>query len=318
MRIAFNRSRAAVCLALFAALLVSACSHDIDAIKRGTGNPGAGLGGGGAGGTGASGTGMGAVDAGFDAGSSLASCEPCVAPDPVGTGALTVTATACCYGTRGRQCGVGFGTSATCYPPAVAGAQDSKCQGAQKGGMNFPGCCRPDGQCGVVIDAFGLGCVADADVPKLLGGPLPAKGCVSPCTSDDECKTFSDALICVEDASHNPGSRFCARDCARDADCEDLPGGLMCVLFNNQAEDRVDQLCRKPFGSGVDKDPCTRADDCEHGTCIANPDDPGTGYCTRLCGGVVDCSTSDQVCAGTNIQTPVSKQPQPARICKKM
>lgn len=40
----------------------------------------------------------------------------------------------------------------------------------------LPGCCKPDGQCGVDIE-LGFGCVARSEVPAYLQGPLPALPC---------------------------------------------------------------------------------------------------------------------------------------------
>jgi hypothetical protein len=327
-----------VVLAALLSLGALACVHDVDKLKdptggsgtAGTGASGSGSAGSGASGTGGSsgtsgtsgsgGTGGGAAGDGTggpvsDGG--IESCAPCADPDPILGG--KVLPEACCTGTRGDLCGVRFPMGDRCFVKNVAGPADTTCPDAMREGVAFPGCCRPDGQCGIVVEQLGLGCVLRQDAPEALGGPLSERSCVPKCTDDDECKAFSDDLVCAEDDTHTAGARYCARFCQRDRDCEDLDKHV-CAIQYNKTEDTIDFICRRPIGTGEQGDPCSHAEDCEHGACAKKTVD-GTAmqYCTQLCGGETDCGSDTLMCSTTNIPTPSSTvampKAQPVRIC---
>ena len=324
-------------LATVCVLALAACSHDLDALKvpsggngsagqgsggnggSGNGSAGSGHAGSGASGSGASGSGSSGSGGSAGAGNSTA-CEPCAAP-PAILGD-TVKPTSCCTGSRGEECGEKFPAVDRCYALDVPGSQDTTCLALSRGKTTYPGCCRPDGECGVVIDSLNLGCVIRSEVQPVLGGPLsPLPRCVPKCGSDADCMGLKDNLICAED---NTRARFCATFCARDKDCESLAGGLVCAIQNNVAENRVDTVCRKPFGSAKAGEACTDPSDCVHGTCLPDAgnatgkcDNTGASpcSCTELCGSDLDCTVDAASCVNGAIPTPDRTGKQTIRIC---
>jgi hypothetical protein len=208
---------------------------------------------------------------------------------------------------------VKFDKNETCYPPDILGESSTACDD-EKGALKQAGCCRPDAQCGVTIDAFSLGCVALQDVPKAFGGPIGAATCKPACDDDKDCSDFSNDLICVEDKTHDAAARSCATTCGRDADCKDNVLGEQCMLFKNLADDRLDQYCGEQVGPVADGSKCGSNEDCVHGLCVRVMPTDTQGYCTRLCGGIVDCEDG-QACTPISAKTPVSSTTQSVRIC---
>lgn len=301
------RARSFSRLALGALLSVlSACHHDIHALQKDLGSAGS---------VSIFDAGQSQTDSGtsqpkMDAGA-LSSCAPCSEPPMVSGSA--VMGHACCAGTHGSVCGAAFATGQRCYERDVPGSVDTLCPDAKHAGKTFAGCCRADAQCGVTIDVLGLGCMARADVPPVLGGPLAARACVPLCKSDTDCMAFSDAYICTESAKDK--TRFCALSCQRDKDCAGQ-AGTVCAIQNNIAENRVDAYCRKPFGQGAQGDPCSKPEDCMHGTCAVDRTvTPSRQFCTQLCGGDLDCIGGNTMCQTTSIPLPDGSGSQAFRIC---
>ncbi len=304
------------------ALFLLACSHDLEALKTpsgagGSGNAGQGAGGNGSGGTG--GTSGGKAGQGGSSGSGGAAgagdpnaCKPCATPPSILAGA--VKPTSCCTGSHNSDCGEQFPTVDMCYPLAVPGnTGDPVCLEHTHGNLTFPGCCRPDGQCGIVVDQLHLGCVVRQEVPIAIGGPLKAHVCDPTCATDADCMAFNDELICTQDTT---GPRSCERFCQRDKDCSDL-SGRVCAIQNNVTDNRVDTLCRRPFGTGNAGDTCKVPSDCIHGTCLPAKA-PATGnVCTELCGSDTDCSLSTATCVTGTIITPnPPHDKQTIRFCR--
>lgn len=82
-----------------------------------------------------------------------------------GTG--TVTGYACCADPARSKCGVVEVTQ--CVQLDYPGHLDPSC-GSPFNGSDFPGCCRPDGTCGVLDTQYGLGCAQLPFVPPTLMG----------------------------------------------------------------------------------------------------------------------------------------------------
>jgi hypothetical protein len=292
-------------LALGSTLL--GCQHDLDKLRQGAGAAGS----------------AGSISLRNDAGpgadaalpqtgsTSLASCEPCSAPPAVAGSSLT--GHACCAGATKKVCGSAFDTGQHCYPRAVPGSTDTLCPDAKHGTKTFAGCCRADSECGITVDELGLGCVARADVPPILGGPLVARACVPHCKADADCQAFSDAYICAE--SDKDKSRFCALGCQRDQDCA-AHSGTVCAIQSNTAQNRIDLFCRKPIGAGMQNDACSKPDDCARGACAVDRSvTPARQFCTALCGGDLDCIGGHEFCRATNIPLPDGTGHQPVSIC---
>ena len=264
--------------------LVGACSHDLDRLRAKRGAPDA------------------AVDAAAPTSGSgggrdvLAACRPC--QPPTGLSEL-VTPLACCTSGEEPQCGVSFGANRCLYRNSP-GLPDAMCPDLTRAGIHFSGCCRFDLQCGVSLDDLDLGCLSRADVPALLGGPLAPRACVPKCDGDEACTTALDVSICVEDGSHRADSRFCAYSCKSDRDCAAVPD-TVCAIQPNHTDQRIDAVCRKPFGPGQLGDECASTDDCAHGVCL---NAVGSPYCSQLC-------QSDLECAGTGSQCKQSTIPVP-------
>lgn len=81
----------------------------------------------------------------------------------------------CCDEDSGNICGVGFGTQ--CEGLNQAGEASAECPAEMDVlGESLPGCCRPDGKCGVLL-SVGFGCVERTDVSEIGVGPFDAIGC---------------------------------------------------------------------------------------------------------------------------------------------
>ncbi len=310
---------------LVCTLLALGCSHDLAALKRGKGGSGSGesgtsaAGAGGAGGaSGTSAAGAGGAGSGGQSstdggpagtGGALDSCQPCVAAALDAGSAVPLEP--CCTGTRKAVCGVSFDRGLRCYERNVPGSTDTTCPEVTRGGTVLAGCCRVDSQCGV--DIVGLGCVARADVPAALGGPLTPRSCLPVCKDDAYCQKFSDAYLCAQNPAD--GARFCALSCQHDPNCAGTAGNV-CVLQNNTLANRVDAICRKPIGTGAQNDPCASPNDCIHGACATDKKAvPPRNFCTQLCGSDADCVGTFNACLQSSIPVPDKTTSQLVRIC---
>jgi hypothetical protein len=83
------------------------------------------------------------------------------------SGMGTVTGYACCADPSQSKCGVVEVTQ--CVQLNYPGHVDPSC-GSPFNGTDFPGCCRPDGTCGVLDTQYGLGCAQLPFVPPSLMG----------------------------------------------------------------------------------------------------------------------------------------------------
>lgn len=291
--------------------LAAACSHDLDAVKSernllrdagprgGSGDTGKPAGSGGKGGS-SSGSGGGEVDAG-------PTCGPCPELGPM---AATLGLRDCCRGTVGDECGITIGDGTLCLPRMVPGQTNASCDELRIGGMRLPGCCRPDGRCGVVADGLGLGCVARDEIVPALGGtapePLP---CEYTCATDDDCSAVLEDLVCAE--SRDRSKRTCARVCKRNQECPRLQ---ICGLSNDVEMDRVLAICQPPIGEGDPGDFCSSADDCVHGVCtvLRVGGDP---FCTQLCRNAAECGTEFKSCKQSGVPTPSGNSRENFDIC---
>ena len=310
-------------------LCLGACSHDLDALREGRdeaglragsgGSNGRGGSGGGASGRGAgtgAGTGAGGstsdggvepdAGSGSGTGGNAGACEPC--PE-LTTQAENLGLRACCRGATDLECGLTFGEGAVCLPRDVPGQPNDVCPEANPGSLTLPGCCRPDGRCGVVAEQVGLGCVARDEILPALGQPAPMPiACRFECEQDADCRGVPGGFVCVETPDRM--SRFCADDCTRDRDC---PRGLICALNNDLGMDRVLAICRLPLGSGEPGDACGSANDCVHGVCSRlMGQDP---FCTELCSTVADCGAAAGRCVLSQIPTPSGEDAAGFKVC---
>jgi hypothetical protein len=294
--------------ALVALLLApAACRHDLDKLRRGT-EPGLrDNDDGGRGGSG-SGSGSGGGDAprdggGGDSGSDAAmppvedACEPC--PELTAQ-AMQLGLRPCCRGLAAAECGLTFGGGNLCLPRDAPGQPDTECMAITTGGMRLPGCCRPDGRCGVMAGATELGCVVRDQALAGMGSESSAPiACRYECETDDECNVLPGGFACAEHPLD--GERFCADVCARDGDCsEEL--GHVCAFANDFAMDRVLAICRPSVGDVQPGETCATAEDCAHGVCVRVQG--GTPYCSQLCRTAGDCPAGQSTCAGSNISRP--------------
>jgi len=91
-------------------------------------------------------------------------CAPRAASYPFGRSALAPCCTA--EGACGLDVGVVAGIASQCQAPGQVGEDSTGCpDGWDVFGVTYPGCLRPDGQCGVNIDAVrdaGIGCASGA------------------------------------------------------------------------------------------------------------------------------------------------------------
>jgi hypothetical protein len=82
-------------------------------------------------------------------------------------GSGTVTGYACCVDPARSTCGVVEVTE--CVELNYPGHVDPTCH-SPLSSLDFPGCCRPDGTCGVLDTQYGLGCAQLPFVPSSLAG----------------------------------------------------------------------------------------------------------------------------------------------------
>jgi hypothetical protein len=287
--------------ALLVLLLCAAgCKHDLDKLRRASDD---GLRDGGRGGdSGASGR-EAPPDAGGESGSDGGrvpvsdACEPCPEPSEQAT---RLGLRSCCRGLAEAECGLTFGGGNVCLPRDIPGQTDAACSGTTANGMRLEGCCRPDGRCGLLADATGLGCVAREQVlPGAGDESVEPIACRYECDADEDCNLLSGGFVCAEHPLD--GVRFCADECLRDQDCpEDL--GLVCAFANDFGMDRVLAICRPAVGSVEPGEQCSRAEDCVHGVCLRVAS--GDPYCSQLCRSGVDCPADQRMCSGSNISRP--------------
>jgi hypothetical protein len=128
----------------------------------GTGGATGGTGGGGKGGTGGAGGKGGTGGAG---GGTIqcgrATCSPIVSP--------LGTLPACCPVGEMNACGAQVAMAGNICLTATPGTANPRCPAVQVVGQMLPGCCRPNGLCGVNLQIAGLGC----NDPTPLGGAPP-------------------------------------------------------------------------------------------------------------------------------------------------
>ena len=151
----------------------------------GSGTGGSGTGGS-AGGTGTGGSGTGGTGGAGDGGQTI---------DCAGTSCPALAGVGCCAGTAGDKCGIdvsGFvDGGASCLETNQPGDPDPACDltvdagafdggidgGFDGGGFDVPGCCRPDGTCGVIFETgvpgLDLGCISPSD----FGSTAPPRTC---------------------------------------------------------------------------------------------------------------------------------------------
>jgi hypothetical protein len=68
---------------------------------------------------------------------------------------------ACCFNPGLSQCGIVSGLGSTCLETDHEGKLDPSCDMSPSSPLSsLPGCCRPDGKCGVFAPNLGLGCAA--------------------------------------------------------------------------------------------------------------------------------------------------------------
>ena len=175
-----------------AVALAGGCGGENESSNSGSSAGSAGAPSGGSGGSSSGGTASGRGGSAGDAGAGsltcgTASCEPLVVPLP---GAPAIPA--CCPAGMPNTCGLdatiigafGLMFDEACQPREQPGALDPSCPRTDDielpdAGLSgsFPGCCRPNGQCGYLADtlqlgplpiALGLGCIDSA--PFLDGG----------------------------------------------------------------------------------------------------------------------------------------------------
>jgi hypothetical protein len=149
----------------------------------GTGGSTGGVGGtggstGGVGGTGGSTGGTGGRagsggTAGSDAGPGAIMCGVSICR-PVFS-SLAGTLPPCCPSDTPNVCGAIIAVVGTACFTATPGVVDSKCPPLQTPNVPLPGCCRPNGMCGIDMSVVGLGC----NDPTLVGA-APA----FPCSAD--------------------------------------------------------------------------------------------------------------------------------------
>ncbi len=182
----------ALCMALCMGV-VSCGDDDSDGSPGGTGGTWAtgGTGGsadaggsGGSGGASGSSAGMGGTGASVDAsrGDAAGGTTGFTFPDagPVMCGGQQCTApegsplSACC--TAADVCGGGL--AGTCQEWDMPGTLDPSCpdHAMAMGGTTLSGCCKPNGNCGVMSSA-GLGCVERTELAGYAGGPLDQMAC---------------------------------------------------------------------------------------------------------------------------------------------
>jgi hypothetical protein len=309
----FPRHGWVVCVVALA--LALGCTHDLDALQAGgsggrpgtggTGGSGGGSGSGssGTGDSGSGGTSSGTGGSGGDAGPIPEACEPC---DPLPMLAKSLGLNRCCRGPGGTECGVSFEVGELCLAPMTPGQEDDQCTDVDGPmSVSLPGCCRPDGACGVSAMALDLGCIGREDLPASFDASRSIP-CRYECKADSDCDDLPD-LLCVEhEADPDPADRFCAKSCGSDSDCD---GDLVCAIANNDAEDRVDAYCQKPIGSLGPGGVCDSPSDCQTGLCARVGADGNT--CAQLCNVPADCPESRPMCIPARILIP-SKKTTPA------
>jgi hypothetical protein len=81
----------------------------------------------------------------------------------------------CCV--KDNICGAKYQNE--CQEVNQEGVLDSRCPShtiQSFNNMALPGCCKPNGKCGV-YSSFGFGCVERTQLASFSGGPLPARDC---------------------------------------------------------------------------------------------------------------------------------------------
>jgi hypothetical protein len=92
--------------------------------------------------------------------------EPC--------GAVTCIDPECCADPFQSLCGVGAGRACLMPPPEDA-EEDPRCPSFVLSTYNFPSCCTPEGDCGVNVAMFGIGCLELSqfkDAAEAMGAPM--------------------------------------------------------------------------------------------------------------------------------------------------
>lgn len=107
-------------------------------------------------------------------------------PEPVVCGGVTCTVSVyiedygvtygpCCDDDNGGVCGAALDDG--CEAVDQEGEIDDECPAAVSSiGTTLEGCCRPEGQCGV-LSQVGFGCVERTDLNETAGGPLSSIPC---------------------------------------------------------------------------------------------------------------------------------------------
>ena len=297
------RAAALGCLVL---AWVAACSHaeDLDRIRTEIESARAG----------ASGTGTAGQAAGAGAGGDVSpgpACAPCPdLPEPPALADGAVEFSLCCTGNRDLVCGLRINDGARCFPRDAPGLEGVGCPDVTRLGRRLAGCCRPEGQCGVALGDFDLGCIARQDLPPLLGAPLEPVACEIPCGGDADCAPLGGGLICTE---VEEAVRRCVRSCDRDGDCAQ---GEVCGLRNNLIDDRVDVYCQPPIGAQPVDQFCSAAAQCTHGVCARTSDN--RQFCSRPCRTTTDCFESKPACIPSPIPNPSQSALQDIAICTQL
>ena len=78
----------------------------------------------------------------------------------------------CCPPDTANECGAIVVMAGSACFTATPGVADPRCPAVQVSPVSLPGCCRPNGMCGVDVSVIGLGC----NDPTLVGG-MPALRC---------------------------------------------------------------------------------------------------------------------------------------------
>ena len=220
---------------------------------------------------------------------------------------------ACCPGYRCKPDAVCNGT--VCVEVAGACNHDADCAKGEKCGG--PTGCGPTAcpKCTTQVGSKAIGDACVNGIDCASGYCDGDRRCSISCVTDADCAAaFGKDGVCYEsgilDKSGKPVNRFgvCAKRCGRDGDCTVSTDG--CVGFPNQAENRIDLVCRPPRGAGKVGDPCKSGDDCRSNLCNL-----GKQVCSTLCRTDADCSGALPRCSTSIFPLPRDDAKATITVC---
>ncbi|HVW25080.1 MAG TPA: hypothetical protein VHC69_06890 [Polyangiaceae bacterium] len=271
----------------------------------------------GSGGANAGGSGNGGQTTSTDGGPDAAVGLPCGANHCLDRPIGHTTYPACCTGPKQDRCGVDTSVNGGpgCLEPDQAGALDSICtdMDSTDGSTTYPGCCRPDGKCGVIFEMPGgrprFGCEDPTELGLAAGKDCTPAACTAAgrgCTKNADCcpGTAGDP-VCMTfgGVTGSVCSDYCVtnRDCASGCCLPLVSGRGACALDAKSCSatcrqkdepcDTNDDCCSPNFcapnsdlGPRLCRPKCTTNADCSPGYCVK--DDAGQGECTAANSGL--------------------------------